>query len=155
MRLQEKLTPVKHCVFRGIFVLGLALGAWGFPALASAQENCQLKVPPRQAAVEANHGFFFFVHPRSLNATYSGCQIMWDEKGTQVFVLTFEQGSVIKFESNDPSDASRKQSCRYEHGQLARNEPKDCLDYGRIKDGIRTLPSSDEPIVPLERDPRR
>lgn len=89
------------------------------------------------------------------SASYSGCQTMWDEKGNQVFVLTFEQGNVIKFESNDPSDASSKQSCRYEHGKLARNESKDCLDYGRVKDGFGPLPNSDDPIVPPERDPRR
>ena len=153
--MQEKMKPVMHCVFTGTFVLGLVLFAWGFPAFASARENCQLKMPPRQAAVEANHGFFFFVHPRSLNVTYSGCQTMWDEKGNQWFVLTFEQGSVIKYESNDPSGVSGKRSCRYEHGKLARNDSKDCPDYDDVKNGFRTLPDSDDPTVPPERDPRR
>jgi hypothetical protein len=80
---------------------------------------------------------------------------MWDEKGNQVIVLTFEQGSVIKFESNDPSSASEKHSCRYEHGKLARNDSKDCPDYGRVKDGLGPLPNSDDPTVPPERDQRR
>jgi hypothetical protein len=155
MRMQEKMKPVMHCVFRGTFVLGLVLFAWGFPAFASAQENCQLKIPPSQAAISANHGIYFFVYPRSVNAVYSGCQTMWDEKGNQWFVLMFEQGSLIKYESNDPSGASKKQSCRYEHGKLARNESKDCPDYGDVKDGFRTLSNSDEPIVPSARDPRR
>jgi hypothetical protein len=153
--MQEKMKPVMHCVFRGTFVLGLVLFVWGFPAFASAQENCQLKIPPRQAASTGNHGLFYFVYPRAVNAAYSGCQTMWDEKGNQVIVLTYEQGSVIKFESNDPSSASGKHSCRYEHEKLARNESKDCLDYSRVKDGFRELPNSDDPIVPPERDPRR
>ena len=91
--MQDKLRPVMHRVLTGTIVLFLV--AWGFPALASAQENCQLTLPPRQAAIEGNHGFFFFVYPRSVNAAYSGCQTMWDEKGNQVFVLTFEQGRLI------------------------------------------------------------
>ena len=151
--MQEKMRAVMHSVLRGTFVLFLFV--WGFPPLASAQENCQLKMPPRQAAVEANHGFFFFVHPRSLNATYSGCQIMSDEKGNQGFVLTFEQGSLIKFESNDPSGVSGKRSCRYEHVKLARNGSRGCPDYDDVKNGFRTLPNGDDPIVPPERDPRR
>lgn len=153
--MQEKLTPVKHCVFRGIFVLGLVLFAWGLPALASAQENCQLTIPPRQAASTANHGFFYFVYPRAVDAAYSGCQTMWDEKGNQVIVLMFEQGSVIKFESPDHSSASGKHSCRYEHGKLASNQSKDCPEYGSVKDSLGPLPQSDDPIVPSERDPRR
>lgn len=153
--MQEKLTPVKHCVFRGIFVLGLALGAWGFPALSSAQENCQLTIPPRQAASTANHGLFYFVYPRVVNASYSGCQTMWDEKGTKVIVLTFEQGRVIKFEATDPSSPSVKYSCRYEHGKLASKQPKDCPEYDSVKDDLGPLPQSDDPIVPSERDPRR
>ena len=153
--MQEKMKPVTHCVFRGTFVLGLVLFAWGFPAFTSAQENCQLKIPPRQAASTGNHGLFYFVYPRAVNASYSGCQTMWDEKMNQVIVLTFEQGSVIKFESNDPSDASRKYSFRYEQGKLARYESKDCPDYGRVKDGLGPMPNSDDPIVPPESDPRR
>jgi len=151
--MQEKMKPVMHCVFRGTFVLFLI--AWGFPAFASSQENCQFKIPPRQAASTGNHGLFYFVFPRAVNAFYSGCQTMWDEKGHQLIVLTFEQGRVIKFESNYPSDASGKRICRYEHGNLAGNESKDCPDYGRVKDGFRSLPESDEPIIPPERDPRR
>jgi hypothetical protein len=151
--MQETLRPVMHPILMGALILFLV--AWGFPALASTRENCQLKMPPRQAAAEGNHGFFFFVYPRSVNADYSGCQTMWDEKGIQWFVLTFEQGNLIKYEASDPSNASEKRTCRYENGKLARNDSKNCPDYGDVKDGFRTLPSSHEPIVPPERDPRR
>jgi hypothetical protein len=151
--MQEKLRLVINRVLGGTLVLFLF--TWGFAELASAQENCQFKMPPRQAASTANHGLFYFIYPRAVSGSYSGCQTMWDEKGDQVIVLTFEQGSVVKFESNYPSGASGKHSCRYEHGKLARNESKDCPDYGRVKDGFRSLPESDEPIVPPKRDPRR
>lgn len=72
-----------------------------------------------------------------------------------MFVLTLEQGGLIKCESNDPSGTSEKQSCRYEQGALARNDSKDCPGYGIVKDDFGELPKSDDPIVPLERDPRR
>jgi len=153
--MEEKLKPVMHRVFMGTLVLGLVLFAWGFPALASAQENCQLKIPPRQAASTGNHGLFYFVYPRVVNASYSGCQTMWDEKGTKVIVLTFEQGRVIKFEATDPSSPSVKYSCRYEHGKLASKQSKDCPEYDSVKDDLGPLPQSDDPIVPSERDPRR
>jgi hypothetical protein len=151
--MQETMKPVTHCALRGIFILFLF--AWGFSALASAQENCQLKVPPLQAAATGNHGFFYFVYPRAVSAAYSGCQTMWDEKGNQVFVLTYEQGSVIKIESNDPSGASEKRSCRYERGKLAPNDSKKCPDSGIAKDVFGELPELEDPIVPSERDPRR
>src|SRR5262249_33729199 len=95
-QMQEQLIPIISRILRGTFVPFLL--AWGLPAIASAQENCQLPSPPRQAASDGNHGLFFFVYPRAVDGSYSGCQTMWDEKGVQVIVLTFEQGSVIKFE---------------------------------------------------------
>lgn len=151
--MQEKLKPFTHCVLRGTFVLFLV--AWGLPVLANSRENCQLTIPPRQAASTALHGYFFFVYPRAVDASYSGCQTMWDEKGTKVIVQTFEQGRVIRFEATDPSNPSVKYSCRYEHGKLASKQSKDCPEYGRVKDDLGPLPESDDPIVPSERDPRR
>jgi len=148
---QEKLRHVMHPVLRGALVLFAVV--CGFPALASAQENCQFKMPPRQAASTANHGLFYFVYPRAIDAAYSGCQTMWDEKGVKVIVLTFEQGRVIKFEATDPSSPSVKYSCRYEHGKLASKQSKDCPEY--VNDDLGPLPQRDDPIVPPERDPRR
>ena len=151
--MQEKLMPIISRILRGTFVPFLL--AWGLPAFASAQENCQLPSPPRQAASNGNHGLFFFVYPRAVDGSYSGCQALWDEKGVQVIVLTFEQGSVIKFESTNPSNPSQKFSCKYELGHLAANEPKNCPEYGRVKTGLGPYPESDDLIVPSERDPRR
>jgi hypothetical protein len=142
-----------HRILKGTFVLFLV--AWGLPALASAKENCQFTNPPRQAASTENLGLFYFVYPRAIDAAYSGCQTMWDEKGIKVIVLTFEQGLVIKVESTIPSSPSVKSSCRYEHGRLARNESKNCFEYGKVKDGFGELLEIDEPVVPPERDPRR
>ena len=151
--MKETLIPIVSRMLRGTFVLFLL--AWGVPAFASVQENCQLPSPPRLAASDGNHGLYFFVYPRAVNESYSGCQTLWDEKGVQVIVLTFEQGSVIKFESTNPSNALQKFSCRYEHGTLAANEPRNCPEYGRVKTGLGQYPESDDLKVPPERDPRR
>jgi len=61
VRMQEKMKPVMQWVFRGTFVLFLF--AWGFQAFASSvEENCQFKIPPRQAASTANHGWIVLLH---------------------------------------------------------------------------------------------
>ena len=133
-----------------LFVIAL-----GIPAMTSAHEICRTKIPPRESAVSENHGFFFFVYPRTLDAAYSGCQTMWDEKGNPLFVLTFEKGSLTKYELNDPSGVSEKQTCVYKLGKGVQHNAKDCPDYDDLKDGFRSLPNRDEPIVPPERDPRR
>src|SRR5262249_27150305 len=139
MRMQAKLTPTMyHALVRTCVVW---LCACGVPVWINAQENCQLQRPPRQAAIDANHGFFFFVYPRTVSTGYSGCQTMWDEKGNPVFVLTFEKGEVIKIEATDPSGAEKKQTCEHKHGRLVGQDTSDCPEYGAVKDGLQTLPS--------------
>ena len=141
-------------IFIGILV-SLLFGC-SFSSSTIAQESCKLKTPPHNAAITEIHGFFFFVFPRTINiSSYSGCQTMWDEKGNAWFILMFEKGSLIKYESNDSSGISAKQICWYEHGSLTSHDSKECPDYDGVKDGFRTLPINDEPIVPPERDPRK
>ncbi|WP_157201430.1 hypothetical protein [Massilia sp. Root418] len=131
----------------------LLLGG-GFSTLVLAFGDCQ-KFPSDRAAVIEDHGYFFFIYPRTISANFSGCQTMWDENGKQLFVLTFEQGNLISYESNDPSGKEKNQTCLYKHGKLAQHGPTDCPDYGDVKKGLQSLPQSDEPIVPAERDPRK
>ena len=124
-------------------------------ALANTHETCKAKVPPRQAAVTENHGTFFFVYPGALGPTYSGCQTMWDEKGIPWFVLTFEKGKLVRYESMDSSKEGGKQICKYKSGKVVKNSSEECPEYDDVKDGLLTIPEADSPVVPPERDPRK
>lgn len=139
--------------FISVFVSILLL--CGCAASINAQESCDLKTPPRQAGVDKNHGSFFFIYPRTVSTSYSGCQIMWDEKGTKWFILTFEKGNLTTFDGDDPLDASQKKLCKYENGSLITHQQNKCPEYNAVKNGILVLPADEEPIVPLDRDLRR
>jgi hypothetical protein len=127
-------------------------------AFASAPETCKLTAPPRQAISISNHGMFYFVYPRVLEPTFSGCQTIWDEKGRPWFVSTFKHGTLIRYESRDWSKHGRKELCKYMSGRLTKNSPQKCPDYEDVKGGVhRHIPPEDEiiTVVPPERDPRK
>ncbi len=127
----------------------------GFCSMATAQKNCELKIPPPQSGINATHGFFLFVFPRALGLSYSGCQTVWDEKGDKRFVLKFAQGSLTEYEENESSNALTRLTCKYDGGSLIQDSSKNCPDYEDIKSGFRTVPDDYELIVPSNKDPRR
>ena len=125
-------------------------------AFAHMPKTCELTAPPRQAiSTGENHGMFYFVYPRVLGPTFTGCQTIWDEKGRPWFILTFKHGKLIRSESRDWSKQGHKEICKYIRGRIAKNSPEECMDYDRVKDGHRHIPEVDIQVVPPERDPRR
>ena len=128
--------------------------ALGIVALAHAGDNCALAAPPRTAAVTADHGAFLFVFPRKVDASYTGCQTMWNEHGAAVFVLKFDRGALTSYQEFGKQKRKATLSCEYSEHSLKTRKSK-CPPYEDVEAGFRTLPVADEPRVPVEVDPRR
>lgn len=120
---------------------------------ASANSNCSLNNPPKESAVNTNHGQFYFIYPRDLPPHYTGCQTMWDEKGRKVLLLEFEAGEPLKIIFTDP-DRHTSTQCIYRGGTLTKGDKDECLQADEARQGIRSIPKKDEPRVPSDRDPR-
>jgi|SRR5471030_653932 len=90
MRMQVKLSAIMTRALAGLVLLFIVCG---FSRPALAHESCKGN-PPSQAAITEDHGYFFFIYPRVIIHSFTGCQTMWDEKGNRLFVLTFESGSL-------------------------------------------------------------
>lgn len=118
-----------------------------------AKENCALKSPPRAAAVEMNHGFFFFIFPRKIPDSYVGCQTMWNQEGKTVLVLMFDVGKLTSYREFDGLTEKASLTCRYSR-RVLKTSSKECPAYADVKDGFKTVPEMDEPSVPIEIDPR-
>ncbi|MGJ7497860.1 hypothetical protein ACSFA8_22650 [Variovorax sp. RT4R15] len=135
----------------------LLLGACcaiGIAATAHAGENCALVAPPRAAAVNADHGSFLFVFPRNVEASYSGCQTMWNERGATVFVLKFERGVLASYQEFEEPRKKATLTCKYS-GHALKTRSDKCPAYEDVGAGFRTLPEADEPRIPVEGDPRK
>jgi hypothetical protein len=124
---------------------------------ASAEEGagCDLVRIPRSAAATEMHGEFFFVFPRQVSPSYTGCQTMWDEHGATWFVLTFKNGRLIRYVDSDPRTPGSGVSCVYAGQALVQRLSKgDCSTYETVKRGLGPITPSLEPPVPKSRDPR-
>jgi hypothetical protein len=122
---------------------------------SAAADACSLASPPRDAGVVSVHDKFAFVSPKSLPASYTGCQVMWDESGSRQYVARFAGGNLQEF-STYPAPAEKDktvQVCRYASGKLVTPPPADCPSYDAMKGGIKV--SASEPQVPSARDPRK
>jgi len=137
-------------------VVGLAACAsQSPPPPKTSADACALATPPRDAGVVSVHDKFAFVSPKSLPASYTGCQVMWDEAGSRQYVARFAGGDLQEF-STYPAPAEKDktvQVCRYASGKLLTPPPADCPSYEAMKGGIKV--SASEPQVPSARDPRR
>ncbi len=117
-------------------------------------DTCSLDGPPPDAAVSANHGSFFFVYPRTVARSYSGCQTMWDELGRKVFVFRFTEGVLHEYSLTEYSGGSKPMVCKYLEQRLSADSSKDCSAYEDVKTGLLNVAPEDEPVVPESRDPR-
>jgi hypothetical protein len=133
-------------------LLLLVAACWGLPAFA--QNACSFNVPPRDSAVSANDGRFYFVYPRKVTATYTGCQTMWDELGRKVFLFRFKQGTLTEYWLADYSSNAKRETCKYHRGAVSPSSSKECPAYEDVKHGLLTVAPQDEPPVPRERDAR-
>ena len=141
--------------FAILMIGGLAACASQPPPPQGAADACALAKPPRDAGVVSSHGAFAFVSPKSLPASYTGCQVMWDETGSRQYVARFASGDLQEF-STYPAPAEKDktvQVCRYASGKLVTPPPADCPSYDAMKGGIKV--SASEPQVPAARDPRK
>jgi hypothetical protein len=124
---------------------------------ASAEEDssCDLVKIPKSAAATEGHGLFFFVFPRQVSPTYTGCQTMWDEHGGKWFELKFKNGGLTKYVASDPRTPGSGTSCAYNGKALVPQLSKgECPTYDTVKRGMGPIPSWQEPPVPTSRDPR-
>jgi hypothetical protein len=131
----------------------LLVTAAGSARSDQAEQNCALAAPPLEAAINTNHALYFFIYPRTLGATYTGCQTMWDEKSRKLWVARFVDGRPVEFVINWPA---RQRRCEYKDGAIVSGDAKVCLSFETLlRDGIRSIPKTLEPAVPANRDPRR
>ena len=118
--------------------------------------TCAADRPPADAAIVWNHDRYSFVSPRSLPSRYTGCQVMWNERGEPEVVLRFVNGAVTEYLAYRSRDErpSALRSCWYIGSKIAENSPAECPTYESINHGIRTVAPELEPAVPAHRDPR-
>ena len=136
-----------------LLLLTLLLSCRSTPGQAA--ESCALRGPPPDAGVTANHGSFFFVYPRAVGASYTGCQTMWDELGRRVFVFRFINGALKEYSLTDYySGKVKSRVCKYKDERLAGTSSTDCPAYEDVKRGLTVTPE-EEPPISKEKDLRQ
>ena len=137
-----------------LMILITASVAWRSPAGAS-QNGCDLNKPPKDSAATEDHGVYFFIYPRSLPASYTGCQTMWDEHDQKWFALVFDKGELTNLAVANPNKAEPLSNCSYLNRNLiAADSAPGCPPYGMIGHGLGPIKADEEPKVPPDRDPR-
>lgn len=124
-------------------------------AVASSLLNCTLTGPPQQAGVTETDGQFFFVFPLEIDRSYDGCQTMWDESGKVRFMLSFKKWEIVKYVQSSPEDGQTPVNCLYKKRNLLKTSSTECPAYDSVKNGFRTIEKQHEPVIPVNRDPRR
>jgi hypothetical protein len=131
-----------------------ALAAMLVAASAFAVDSCKLPRPPEESGIHKSDGLYYFVFPRVIAPSFTGCQTMWDEKGRKVFVLEFESGEPSRFRLPNSPGASAGLTCRYQGEKAAADNPEHCPAFDEVKDGIRSVADGEVPPPPGDRDPR-
>jgi len=123
-------------------------------ALADSLQNCSLPHPPLEAAATENDGAYLFFHPRKLSSNYTGCQVMWDEKGRPLITLVFRAGKLSRYEYANIDNPVESGVCTYRMGALVKGDSDICPAYEDAKNGFRAVGSEASFKVPAARDPR-
>lgn len=129
------------------------------PLAHASDENCNLKAPPRAAAISDVHGYFIFMHPRTISSTYTGCQTIWGEAGEVFMTLKYERGVAYALTRFNPEDHKPVLECRYK-GAALETKSSECPSYQRIvADAAKGWSLEEEgrliPLLKPERDPRK
>ncbi len=124
------------------------------PVLAGPARNCALAHPPVESAATESDGTYLFFFPRQLNRNYSGCQIMWDEKGRVLITLVFRAGELVRYEYTDVEKSGAHGVCMYKNRALINGDSDVCPDYADARKGFRAISDEASFLVPAERDPR-
>ena len=135
------------------FLIIVLLASAGSARSDQSEQNCALAAPPLEAAINTSQSLYFFVYPRTLGDTYTGCQTMWDEKSRKLWVAQFVEGRLVELVVNWPA---RPRRCEYKDGTIVSGDAKVCLSFETmLRDGIRSIPGTLDPTVPASRDPSR
>ena len=132
------------------FCIAISIAALG--ANTYAAENCALEKPPVDSAVNAVHGKFLFIYPREIKNNYSGCQLIWNQKGEVIISMNFKSGILFSYEENLHGKNTRL-ICIYKNNS-SKNSPEKCPKFNEIRSGFKLLEKSYEPLVSIEIDPR-
>ena len=120
-----KMRAIAICIFTLLSTLADAADE-GRPT----GQNCNLRVPPKNAGEEFNHRITLKIYPRArdISKTYTGCQTLWmpDEKQWRTIAVTaIENGYAVRIWSPDQTDSARL-SCRYKEGRIVRGDSQQC-----------------------------
>lgn len=137
-----------------VSVVVLSACASEVKAPTAGDSSCGLEVPPKSAGVSTNHGMYFFVFPRQIPPSYTGCQIQWGEDARRQRVLRFDEGQLKELE-NLTTLGVPATVCKYLGGALLNQASDECPSYEAAKNGVLTFLPDQEPQIPSGRDPRR
>ena len=93
-------------------------------------QNCNLTAPPASAGESWNHGHVQRIFPRAkdIDASYSGCQVMFDGPVKGKWIVTFLieviDGDPVRIWSEDIDED--RAACRYKNGKVAAGDAKRC-----------------------------
>ena len=124
-------------------------------ASASPKMTCVPGTPPKSSGVTETDGQFFFVFPRGIVASFSGCQTMWNEKGEIIFMLKFQKGLLVQYSRDFSISRAPSLVCKYRNKNLWQSTQSDCPEYSSIENGFQTIDKPHEPVIPQARDPRK
>jgi hypothetical protein len=98
-------------------------------------------------------GGYFFIFPRQVTGSYTGCQTMWDEHAATWLVLTFKDGDLTDLVATNPQASEPDMICHYrDHQLIVSGSSKQCDRFGR--NALGPVEQKDEPQLPPNRDPR-
>ena len=143
---------------RGRLLLAISLIAVS-PLAYASDENCNLKAPPRASAISDVHGYLLFMHPRTIAASYTGCQTIWGEGGEVFMTVKYRKGVAYALTRFNSENRKPVLECRYKDEALE-TKSSECPSYLRIvEDSAKGWALEDEsrllPLLKPERDPRR
>lgn len=114
-------------------------------------ENCAFRAPPKEARpyILPYEKQFVFMYPAATPPHYTGCQIIWNQKGYKVHLLHFEQGTPDVAEKY--MDNKLLVACNIKN----QKEKTSAQCPGREAFDLLKRKSAFKGRVPHERDPRR
>ena len=147
------MTLQRDTLFRWAPVLLIIAVVWAAPcSQAASKDSCSLSIPPKESAATIIDGGYFFIFPRKVTGSYTGCQTMWDERGAKWLVLTFKDGDLTDLVATNPQASEPDMICHYRDHLLISGSSEQCNKFGR--NALGPVEQRDEPKVPHDRDPR-
>lgn len=117
------------CVLLGVSAQSLAVG-------------CTAPCPSRPIGVIFAGSGSLFVAPAVIPASFTGCQIAWNEARQLSIRIAFQSGRIQRFEAFNAGGAPNTLACIYEDGRLSANSSRECaeMDMEQLRDGLPATP---------------